>query len=248
MTDARAPFDGFRKRDGTEVLFEPAKIENAVRRAAEAVTSRTGEPVSTALPATITASVIAQLNDPASDYHVYPDDDGRRVPLIEDVQDLVEIVLAEEGYAAVVTAYKRYRKQRDVARRRIRVRPDEDAAPADVTDASLLLVESVTGDCTLPWDRTRIVRHLVEKAGLSVDIASGIAKAVENHVIEGGLRTVNSALIRELVNNELRDRGCRNQLRDLSIYGIPREYVERLMFTKSAENSNIVNNITRISK
>ena len=242
MTQRAADFDGFRKRDGTVVPFAPEKIERAVRRAADAVAHRTGETVNTALPGRIAAEVLAQLNDPASDYHVAAEEDGRRIPQIEDVQDLVEIVLAEQGYTAIVAAYKRYRKQRETARRRIRVRTDDEAAPADVTDASLLLVESVTGEFSLPWDRARIVRHLVDKAGLSVDIASGVAKAVENRVIEGGLRTVNSALIRELVNNELRDRGFRNQLRDLSLYAVPRDYVERLMFTKSAENSNIVNN------
>ncbi len=55
-------------------------------------------------------------------------------------------------------------------------------------------------------------------------------------------KTVNTTLIRELVNNELAERGYRSQLRDLSLYGVPRDFVEKLMFTKSTENSNIVNN------
>ncbi|MDZ4197706.1 MAG: anaerobic ribonucleoside-triphosphate reductase, partial [Kiritimatiellia bacterium] len=86
------------------------------------------------------------------------------------------------------------------------------------------------------------MRQLVQKANLSVEAAGSIAKAVENHLITGEMRTINTTLIREMVNNELLERGFRAQLRDLSLYGIPRDYVERLMFTKSTENSNIVNN------
>jgi hypothetical protein len=38
------------------------------------------------------------------------------------MQDLIEIVLAEQGYAPIVAAYKRFRKHRQLARERIRVR------------------------------------------------------------------------------------------------------------------------------
>ena len=234
-------FDGFRKRDGIVVPFHRGKIESAVRRAAEEVARRDHQPVALGMPERIAERVIGQLNDPASVYYVRPDEHGQRIPVIEDVQDVVEIVLAEEGFTSVVAAYKLYRKQREVARKTIRVRAAAKG-DLDLTDVSLLLVESLTGNVTLPWDRGRIVRQLVEKAHLSVEMAIQVAKAVENHVISGGMRTINTALIRELVNNELIERGCHERLRDLSIYGIPRDYIEKLMFTKSVENSNIVNN------
>ena len=91
---------------------------------------------------------------------------GLRIAHIEDVQDLVEVVLAELGQAAVVAAYKRYRKLRNLARDHIRVRDAHHNASKDVTDASLLLVESVSTDETLPWDRARIVKQLTEKIKL----------------------------------------------------------------------------------
>ncbi len=241
MSASSTIFDGFRKRDGMVVPFHREKIENAVRRAAEEVARREGHPPTPGLPERITDRVIEHLQDPNGIYGVHPDEHGQRIPAIEDVQDLVEIVLAEEGCSSIVAAYKRYRKQRELARRMIRVR-DGQAGDLDITDASLLLVESITGNVTQPWDRGRIVRQLVQKANLSVELANQVAKSVENHVISGGLRTVNTALIRELVNSELMDRGCRGLLRDSSIYGVPRDYVEKLMFTKSVENSNIVNN------
>ena len=235
-------FDGFRKRDGSTVTFRQEKIEQAVRQAAESVSRREGTVFNAAMPERVAERVVAQLNDAQSEYFVSPNAQGRRVPEIEDVQDLVEIVLAEQGCVSVVAAFKRYRKQRELSRRAIRVRGAGSAGPADVTDASLLLVQSATGNLALPWDRSRIVKHLTGRAGMNAEAAAGIAKIVENHIISGGFSTVNTTLIRELVNNELEARGFREQLRDLSMYAVPREYLDRLMFTKSDENSNIVNN------
>lgn len=235
-------FDGFRKRDGTVVAFRREKIERAVRLAAESVARREGLTFSEDLQRRIADRVIEQLNDPRSEYYVFPDAQGRRIPEIEDVQDLVEITLSEQGCASIVTAYKRYRKQRDLARRRIRVRDAVVTGIQDVTDASLLLVQSSSDAVVTPWDRRRIVQQLVNRVGLSIEVAASVAKTVENQVIASGLDHVTTALIRDLVNNELAARELPAQLRDLSVYGVPRDYVEQLMFTKSVENSNIVNN------
>ena len=241
MDEALLVFHGFRKRDGMVVPFRREKIERAILHAAEEVSRRDHTELNTALPARITDRVLEQLNDPGSEYYVYPDDQGRRIPEIEDVQDLVEIVLAEERCIPIVSAYKRYRKQRETARRRIRVR-DESGAETDLTDASLLLVTSITRNETTPWDRRRIVRQLVEKANLPYETAGSVAKSVENQIIGSRFKTVNTGLIRELVNNELAERGLHAHLRDLSVYAVPRDFVEKLMFSKSEENSNIVNN------
>jgi anaerobic ribonucleoside-triphosphate reductase len=243
MSVVSVEFDGFRKRSGVVVPFYLDKIKVAIKRAAESVARREGQAVDKDLPARVTSLVLKQLADPACEYFVYPDAKGQRIPHIEDIQDLVEISLAEEGFPAIVAAYKRYRKQREVARRNIRVRGDEaKAGKVDVTDASLLLVESASNNVTLPWDRNRIVQQLLQETDLPAEDANSIAKAVENQVIKGSMRTLNSTLIRELVNNELAERGMDQQLRDLSIYRIPKDFVENLMFSKSTENSNIVNN------
>jgi len=235
-------FVGFRKRDGMVVPFRRDKIETAVRRAAEAVSRREGLAPDKTIPRRVTDLVLEHLDNPACEYYVHPDEDGARNPQIEDVQDLVEVVLAEEGHAATVAAYKRYRRQREMARKRIKVRGPDDGEDIDITDQSLLLVESGTNNVTLPWDRTRIVRQLVGKTDLSTELAISVAKAVENQVINGEMTTVTTALIRELVNNQLAERTHGTQLRDLSLYRVPRDFVERLMYDKSEENSNIVSN------
>ncbi|HUU29485.1 MAG TPA: anaerobic ribonucleoside-triphosphate reductase [archaeon] len=235
------PFTHFKKRNGMIVPFDPQKITGAVKKAAEAVSRRDGTQIDIGRVQEVTDKVIEYLDDPRSEYYVFPNEEGKRIPEIEDVQDLVEIVLAEEGFSGVVAAYKRYRKIRETARRRIKVRHGSPGG-VDPTDASLLLVESITQEVVHPWDRSKIAYQLIEEAGLTGSLANEIAKAVENRIIAGEFATVNTALIRELVNNELQERGLDKQLKDLSIYAIPRDFAETLMFRKSTENSNIVNN------
>lgn len=235
------PFTHFKKRNGLIVLFDPEKITRAVKKAADAVSRRDGTQIDIVRIRSITDKVVAYLDDPRSEYYVFPDEKGERIPEIEDVQDLVEIVLAEDGFSNIVAVYKRYRKMRDLARRRIRVRHGASGG-VDPTDASLLLVESITQGVVYPWDRNKIAFQLIHETGLESNMANEIAKAVENRIIDGEFATINTALIRELVNNELQERGLGKQLKDLSIYAVPKDFVETLMFLKSTENSNIVNN------
>ena len=111
-------FDGFRKRDGMVVPFRRDKIVLAIFRAADEVRRRDHVEVGETMPEQMADLVIQQLSDPRSEYHVSPDEHGRRIPHIEDMQDLIEIVLAEQGYAPIVAAYKRFRKHRQLARER----------------------------------------------------------------------------------------------------------------------------------
>ena len=239
-------FDGFRKRDGMIVPFSRDKIIRAISSAAEEVCRRDQVEVGETMPAQMADLVIQQLSDPRSEYHVSPDENGRRIPHLEDMQDLIEIVLAEQGYAPIVAAYKRFRKHRQIARERIRVRSQGktsgESKPVDLTDAGMLLVDSVVRGSTLPWDRKELIDTLMRHTDLNTEVALNIAKTVENQVIASGMSSVDSTLIRELLNNELSLRGYRHQLRDLSVYGVSRQYVDRLMYAKSLENSNIVNN------
>jgi len=237
-----AAFDGFQKRSGLVVPFSWQKIELAIDRAVDEVARKHQIAKNEGMASKVTDQVLKQLNNPQSEFYVHPDDSKKRIPQIEDVQDLVEIVLAEQGETLVVAAYKRYRKQREIARRNIRVRGDNKKGNIDVTDASLLLVESASSNVNLPWDRKRIVKQILDKTDLSIELAINVAKSVENRIIASDLSVINTTLIRELVNNELMERGYSQQLRDLSLYRVSKDYLENLMFTKSTENSNIVNN------
>ncbi len=105
MIDQDLQFDGFKKRSGHVVPFSRQKIEQAISKSAKAVSRSGGDPgIDTRRAADLTQKVLEQLNTPASEYYVRPEGDGRRIPHIEDVQDLVEIVLAEADCALVVAA------------------------------------------------------------------------------------------------------------------------------------------------
>ena len=95
-------FDGFRKRSGLVVPFSQKKIEMAIHHAVEEVARKEGTPRNEGLAQKITAQVIEQLDNPRSEFYVHPDGDNKRIPLIEDVQDLVEILLSDNGESLVV--------------------------------------------------------------------------------------------------------------------------------------------------
>lgn len=86
-----------RKRDGRLVPFDKEKITEAVFKATRAV----GEP-DRKKAEKITRQVVGVLSV------LYKDD---RVPTVENVQDLVERMLIEDGYATVAKAYILYREQ-----------------------------------------------------------------------------------------------------------------------------------------
>lgn len=234
------PFALFRKRDGMTVPFYLEKIENAVARAAEAARRDHGVDTDPQLAKRVAAEVVLQLDSRLSEYYVEPDANGQRIPSLEDVQDLVEIVLAEMDQPLIVSVFKRYRKQREKSREKIRVR-ERGGKSGSLTDA-ILLVESNSSSVVHAWDRQRIVKQLMDKTGLDPEKAVSVAKAVENQIIGSDMKFATTSLIREMVNTELETRGLNKQLEDLSLYRIPRDFIDQLMFAKSDENSNIVSN------
>ncbi len=86
-----------RKRDGRLEKFNPEKIENAIFKAAQAVGGKDRT----------TASKIA--NQVVSILEVIYK--GERIPTVEEVQDLVEKMLIENGHAKTAKAYILYREQ-----------------------------------------------------------------------------------------------------------------------------------------
>jgi len=91
-----------RKRDGRVVDFDQEKITKAVWAAAQAVGGRDRR-----LAQRLSNRVVALLEEK------FP----REIPGVEDVQDLVEKVLIEEGHARTAKAYILYRKQHESLRK-----------------------------------------------------------------------------------------------------------------------------------
>ena len=94
--------DTIKKRDGRQVPFEAEKIEDAILKAFEATGSAKGRDTAHEL----TRQIIAELDR----------DEDIDVPTVEDVQDMVEKKLIENGYVRSAKAYILYRAERSRAR------------------------------------------------------------------------------------------------------------------------------------
>ena len=92
-----------RKRDGTVVPFNPQKVADAIWKAAKAVGGTDEE-----RPKQLTELVVKQLEERYNEYGI---------PEVEELQDLVEKTLIEQGHAKVAKAYILYRKSHDDLRK-----------------------------------------------------------------------------------------------------------------------------------
>ena len=91
-----------RKRDGRIVDFDKEKITRAIWAAAQAVGGKDKR-----LAQRLSNRVVALLEER------FP----QEIPSVEDVQDLVEKILIEEGHARTAKAYILYRKQHESLRK-----------------------------------------------------------------------------------------------------------------------------------
>jgi ribonucleoside-triphosphate reductase len=215
-----------RKRDGRVMPFDRSKIADAIFKAAQAVG---GED----------RFIAEELASAVTDYldrHFESD-----VPGIEDIQDMVEKVLIETGHAKTAKAYILYREKRAQARRAMKVRKALREQNRNTTDSSLL-VDTGAKDALLPWDKSRIVEALEKEAHLDPATARKAAGAVEEKILRSGLSRISTSLVRELVDNELFERGLTGRLERQKVIGMPRYDLETLIYSKSQENSNITMN------
>ena len=90
------------KRDGTIAQFELEKISAAITKAFEALDKQYHPSVMDLLALRVTADFEPKVKD--------------GLISVEDIQDSVEAVLSEAGYADVAKAYILYRKQREKVR------------------------------------------------------------------------------------------------------------------------------------
>ncbi|MEM3374602.1 MAG: adenosylcobalamin-dependent ribonucleoside-diphosphate reductase [Candidatus Woesearchaeota archaeon] len=86
-----------RKRDNSIDVFKISKIENAVEKAMLAVHIQNEE-----LPKIIALKVVDELNKKEKDY----------IPHVEEIQDIIEKTLINEGHAEIAKAYILYRQKR----------------------------------------------------------------------------------------------------------------------------------------
>ncbi len=220
-----SPMEKVRKRDGRLVAFDETKIADAIFKAAQAVGGD-----DRALAEDLANMVT---------FHLEQKFDGN-IPGIEDIQDVVEKILIETGHAKTAKAYILYRDKRARLREALKVRKTVKKGN-NSTDLSLL-VDTDSRDESSIWNKGKIAMALEKEASLPIDLSMDVASAVEKRVFASGLKRISTALIRELVDNELFERGYDVQLKRQQTLGIPKYDLERLIFSKSNENSNIAAN------
>ena len=213
------------KRDGRKVPFEVAKISDAIFKAAKAVGGEDRQ------LADELATVVEMLLDKSYD---------NEAPGIEQIQDMVEKTLIETGHAKTAKAFILYRDRRAEQRAQTKVRK-EVSSENNSTDIHLLVDPGSKAEY-FEWDKNRIAQALIKEAGIEESEAAGIASDVERKVLRSGITHISSSLVRELVDNELFERGHQASLIKQNILGMPKYDVEQLIFSKSNENSNIAAN------
>jgi ATP cone domain-containing protein len=194
-----------RKRDGREVPFDEAKIRDAISKALAAAgeddpvfASEVASVVRMTLEARYGSGPLSELIAPGSGSAR----SGQALeeasqPHIEEIQDLVEQALVELGRAGVAKAFILYRDRRA----RIRETLEVHRSPQTAERSARVRVTDAAGVST--WSKGRIVAALMNEAELPRPTAEEVAARVEVRVFDSGFTRLSTALIRELVDNEL---------------------------------------------
>jgi len=233
-----------RSRDGTIVPFERRRIEAAVARAAE----RTGEedPHAAIEVADLVEMALGRRYALGRSRGV-----DQSVPDVAEIEDLIEEALVELGHAGIAKAYI-LERARDARVRAVLEDGDEDAperseavakprgdgaagqgredasqARRDAARAARRAPRVLVAGGVEAWSRARIVAALVSEADVPRALAEDVAAKVEERVFASGLKRVSTALVRELVDNDLVERGLAEALRRTRPVGMPRHDLSR---------------------
>lgn len=105
-----------------------------------------------------------------------------------------------------------------------------------------LMVDSADKAERQEYDETKIVEALVKEANCEESVAKEVAKSVTEKLQKAELKTVDTSLIRSLVNNELFERGLNKVLKSNSEVNIPFYNVTEIIENANKENGNTAHN------
>lgn len=129
--------------------------------------------------------------------------------------------LDRTGHGQIARSVQDWRNWRSKRQAEVRVREGSHA------DRS---VEVLSLGAARPWSKQRIVHALQREAGLGLEQAEEVARAVEERVFAAGLNQISTTLLRELIDADLFERGYSAQLGKLEVLGVPKPDLERLAF------------------
>jgi len=107
---------------------------------------------------------------------------------------------------------------------------------SETTDLTLFIRTSA--EEIAPWNRQRIVDALTREAAIDDQLAAQISKEVEKQIVSSGISLLTTALVRELVNARLIERGLEKERRLHGRLGFPLYDVRQLILHQNKENAN----------
>jgi ribonucleoside-triphosphate reductase len=107
----------------------------------------------------------------------------------------------------------------------------------ETTDLTLFVRTS--GEEIIRWDRQRIVDALMREADIDEQVAAEISRDVEKQIISSGINVLTTALIRELVNVRLIEKGLEKERRLHGRLGFPLYDVRQLILHQNKQDANI---------
>ncbi len=107
---------------------------------------------------------------------------------------------------------------------------------SETTDITLFVRTSA--EEIAPWNRQRIVDALVREANIDYPLAAQISEEVEKQIVSSGISLLTTALIREMVNARLIERGLERERRLHGRLGFPLYDVRQLILHPNKESAN----------
>ena len=111
------------------------------------------------------------------------------------------------------------------------------AIDPETTDITLFVRTSA--EEVARWNRRRIVEALIRETGIDGETAEAISREVEKQIFSSGISLLTTALIRELVDAKLVERGLEQARRLHARLGFPLYDVRQLIFHRNKENANV---------
>jgi ribonucleoside-triphosphate reductase len=108
---------------------------------------------------------------------------------------------------------------------------------SETTDLTLFVRTSA--EESTPWNRQRIVDALIREADIDYPLAEEISREVEKQIVAAGIGVTTTALVREMVNVRLIERGLEKERRLHGRLGFPLYDVRQLILHPNKQDANI---------
>jgi anaerobic ribonucleoside-triphosphate reductase len=187
-----------RKRDGALVSFDERKLERSILQAARHA-GQDNPQLARDLAGVVSTYVREHYENKTASSH--------------DLRTMVHKVLNDTGYPDIAKSYQSFSKSRP-------------ASTPDLFPQELVVIDASTRDEVSRWDKERIHRALIADH-VEEPAATEIADAVERTILSLKLSRLSTTLVRELIGQELMQRGIRAPVDNHRVLGIPKADLQK---------------------